>query len=132
MDRRDKYERKVEKYVTKGFKIFFMILLGIIFIFLMGYAFMLLWNWLMPELFGLVVISYWQAIGLLVLAKILFGFGDKSPKGRGSKNKHQNKLKRFCDSKKEYSQWQHYDQFWKEEGEQAYKEYLQRNQKTDQ
>jgi len=32
-----------------------------------------LWNWLMPALFGLHLISFWQALGLLVLSKILFG-----------------------------------------------------------
>ena len=31
-----------------------------------------LWNWLMPGLFGLHVISFWQALGVLVLSKILF------------------------------------------------------------
>ena len=36
-------------------------------------AVMLLWNWLMPAVFGLIVISYWQALGLLVLCRILFG-----------------------------------------------------------
>lgn len=37
---------------------------------------MLLWNWLMPVIFGLTAISFWQALGLLVLARILFsGFG---------------------------------------------------------
>ena len=34
---------------------------------------MWLWNWLMPAVFGLHAISYWQALGLLVLSKILFG-----------------------------------------------------------
>ncbi len=34
---------------------------------------MLLWNWLMPALFGLIAINFWQALGLLVLARILFG-----------------------------------------------------------
>ena len=34
---------------------------------------MLLWNWLMPTLFGLGVISFWQALGILVLSRILFG-----------------------------------------------------------
>lgn len=34
---------------------------------------MLLWNWLMPALFGLPVLSFWQAAGLLVLCKLLFG-----------------------------------------------------------
>jgi hypothetical protein len=32
-----------------------------------------LWNWLMPTLFGLHTITYWQALGLLVLSKILLG-----------------------------------------------------------
>ena len=34
---------------------------------------MLLWNWLMPAIFGLGIISFWQALGLLILSKILFG-----------------------------------------------------------
>lgn len=39
---------------------------------------MLLWNWLMPAIFGLVTINFWQALGILVLARILFGsFGGK-------------------------------------------------------
>ena len=32
-----------------------------------------LWNWLMPALFGLKTISFLQALGLVVLSKILFG-----------------------------------------------------------
>jgi hypothetical protein len=34
---------------------------------------MSLWNWLMPTLFGLRVITFWQALGLLVFSRILFG-----------------------------------------------------------
>ncbi|GHS93976.1 hypothetical protein FACS1894207_1370 [Bacteroidia bacterium] len=36
-------------------------------------AVMLLWNWLAPAIFGWAVINFWQALGLLVLARILFG-----------------------------------------------------------
>jgi hypothetical protein len=32
-----------------------------------------LWNWLMPSIFGLRLITYWQAMGLLVLSKLLLG-----------------------------------------------------------
>src|SRR5260370_32305538 len=32
-----------------------------------------LWIWLMPSLFGLHTITYWQALGLLVLSRILLG-----------------------------------------------------------
>jgi hypothetical protein len=32
-----------------------------------------LWNWLMPAVFGGRLITIWQAMGLLVLSRILFG-----------------------------------------------------------
>ena len=32
-----------------------------------------LWNWLMPNLFGLRLITFWQAVGLLALSWMLFG-----------------------------------------------------------
>jgi hypothetical protein len=32
-----------------------------------------LWNWLLPPLFGWRQITFWQALGLLVLCRILFG-----------------------------------------------------------
>lgn len=50
----------------------------------LGTVVMLLWNWLMPELFSLKRISFWQALGLLALCRILFGnFGGKGrPPGR--------------------------------------------------
>lgn len=32
-----------------------------------------LWNVLMPQIFGLPHVTFWQALGLLLLAKILFG-----------------------------------------------------------
>jgi hypothetical protein len=32
-----------------------------------------LWNWLMPTLFGLRVITFWQALGVLVFSRVLFG-----------------------------------------------------------
>lgn len=34
---------------------------------------MLLWNWLLPTLFGWHLITFWQALGLLALSRILFG-----------------------------------------------------------
>jgi Ca2+/H+ antiporter, TMEM165/GDT1 family len=38
-----------------------------------------LWNWLMPAIFGLKVITFWQALGLLFLSKLLFtGFRGRS------------------------------------------------------
>jgi hypothetical protein len=39
----------------------------------LGLVVQLLWNWLMPVLFGLGKITVLQGIGLLVLARLLFG-----------------------------------------------------------
>jgi len=39
---------------------------------ILGYPVMLLWNWLMPTIFGLTKITLWQAIGINVLCHILF------------------------------------------------------------
>jgi hypothetical protein len=40
----------------------------------LGWVVMVLWNWLMPALFsGVNEIGYLQALGVLVLSKILFG-----------------------------------------------------------
>jgi hypothetical protein len=36
-----------------------------------GFATMLLWNALIPELFGGPAVTFWQAVGLMVLAHIL-------------------------------------------------------------
>ena len=38
---------------------------------LFGFAVMFLWNWLIPDIFNGPVITYWQAIGLLILSHIL-------------------------------------------------------------
>jgi peptidoglycan/xylan/chitin deacetylase (PgdA/CDA1 family) len=39
----------------------------------LGWVVMALWNWLLPELFGIREIGYVQAMGVLLLSKILFG-----------------------------------------------------------
>ena len=50
------------------------VLLGFaLFVFVGGEVVKLLWNSLAPPLFGLPVLGFWQAIGLLALCRILFG-----------------------------------------------------------
>ena len=44
-----------------------------LFIFIGGEIVKLLWNWLLPPLFGWHQITFWQALGILILARILFG-----------------------------------------------------------
>ena len=53
-----------------------------LFIFVGGEIVMRLWNWLLQSLFGWRQISFWQALGVLVLCRILFGGfgGHRSPR----------------------------------------------------
>lgn len=52
----------------------------------LGAIVMVLWNWLMPVLFGLGTITYWQGFGILLLAQLIFGshVGHRS----GPKHRH--------------------------------------------
>ncbi|MFN8415534.1 MAG: hypothetical protein U0U66_04300 [Cytophagaceae bacterium] len=53
-------------------------LMAALFIVAVGFGFMYLWNWLMPELFQLPVIDFCQSIGIVIMSKILFsGWGRK-------------------------------------------------------
>jgi len=62
---------------AKVFKVIGFILLGIIGVtalaILFGFIVMWLWNALMPAIFNLPEVSYWQAVGLVVLAHVFFG-----------------------------------------------------------
>jgi hypothetical protein len=44
-----------------------------VFVAIGGTVVRLLWNWLLPPLFGWPQITFWQALGLLALCRILFG-----------------------------------------------------------
>lgn len=51
----------------------------VLFVTIGGGIVMLLWNSLLPSLFSLPAITFWQALGILVLCRILFGgFGCSS------------------------------------------------------
>ena len=61
----------------RRWKLFFIVpaaIVGItLFMFIGGELVKLLWNWLLPPLFGWPTITFWQAFGILVLCRILFG-----------------------------------------------------------
>ena len=54
------------------------------FLSLAGFVVMSLWNALIPVIFHLGVITFWQAIGIFILSKILFGFGKGGHRGGGA------------------------------------------------
>lgn len=47
-------------------------IIAFIFSLIFAWPFMLLWNWLIPVIFGLTTITFWQAFGLMVLCSFLF------------------------------------------------------------
>jgi hypothetical protein len=60
-------------------------ILGILlFIAIGGELVMRLWNWLLPSLFGWHQITFWQAIGILALCRILFGGFGRHGSGRST------------------------------------------------
>ena len=55
----------------------------LLFVVIGGEVVRLLWNWLLPPLFGWRELTFWQALGMLALCRILFGgFG----RGGGSRS----------------------------------------------
>ena len=49
----------------------------------LGFVTMSLWNWLAPAVFGWHTVTFWQALGILVLSKLLFGGVRGRPGHRG-------------------------------------------------
>ena len=49
---------------------------------LCGWVVMQLWNWLLPPLFGWHALTFWQALGLLVLCRLLFAGLGRGGRGR--------------------------------------------------
>jgi hypothetical protein len=63
------------------------------FVMLFTFIVMSLWNAVLPDVLGVKVISFWQALGILVLSKILFsGFGGWSHKREHFKNRMREKM----------------------------------------
>jgi hypothetical protein len=110
--------------------------LGIAGAFLLGLLFgnliMWLWNWLMPSLFGLRTIGFWEGLGLFLLAKILFGFGGSSSSGEGDKKHHHGKRHRHQNGegeKRDWKDWEYYDDWWEADGKTAFHAYAENMKK---
>jgi hypothetical protein len=64
-------------------KLWIFLPLAILAVAVAGFVVMNLWNWLIPALFAGRTITFWQALGVLVLSRLLFsGFGSHRGFGR--------------------------------------------------
>jgi hypothetical protein len=132
--------------VLRGLKFFGFIILGALaaagFAFVFGYFVMLLWNWLMPMIFGLTTLTFWQAAGIVLLARLIFGgfkhgHDHKRPSrpsrpSRTARNKFFDNWKDEFKEKRSCSDWRHFDDYWWEEGEKSYKDYVERKKEQEQ
>lgn len=91
--------------------------------FLFGWFVMLLWNWLMPMLFGLGAITFWQAVGLVILARMLFG-GLKPPFHHSKEPRDHFGRSSCSDGSRDWKKWKHYGAYWKERGEKDFDEFI--------
>src|SRR5262249_44442791 len=75
-------------------------ILGIaLFIFIGGLIVRELWNWLLPGLFGWPQITFWKAVGLVALCRILFG-------GHGFRAGHRSNIRRRIEERMA-ERWEH-------------------------
>lgn len=93
---------------------------------LFGLLVQFLWNATLVELFGVAQISFWQAIGVLILAKLFFGFGGSSSSSKKSRKSRKDKP-RDADLLKE----EDFRDYWEREGRAAYEAYKTDENKDD-
>jgi len=125
---------------------------AVIIAFLFGYFVMLLWNWLMPPLFHAGTINYWQAFGIVILAKILFGgvgggHHDRGPRGWRREARRWDRWESRCGQhawkgpwrwgdnegdewapKGSHRNWRYYGQYWRDEGKAAFEAWLDKHE----
>ena len=101
--------RKGEPKIIYVFRIIGFVILGLIgavaVALLLGYVVVLIWNWLMPGLFGLTTITFWQH-------------------NHNPRNKIPSRWKTFIKNHSAHNEWEYYHEYWKEEGEQAFNDYV--------
>ena len=70
-------------------KVLFLVIIGIAAILVFGFVVMSLWNAILPAVLGVKAISFIQALGILLLSKILFGGFAGGRRGPGHQWKQQ-------------------------------------------
>ena len=117
--------------VIKGLRIAGLAVLGVIgagiFALVFGWLVMILWNWLMPAIFHLGEIGYWQAFGIVILAKLIFGgIGGRGPGGHG----HRPGKGGPHGMRQDRDNWRYYREFWEQEGRDAFDRFVERKEGT--
>jgi hypothetical protein len=95
---------------------------AIVFGLLFGLLIQFLWNATLTEMFDLPALSFWQAVGLFILAKLFFGFGAGSSGSRRKRKKQRVDQQPSADSEdvSTLADDETFKKFWEEEGKVSY------------
>jgi hypothetical protein len=114
---------------------------AVIFALLLAVVVMWLWNWLLPGLLGIGEIGFWQAFGLMILARLVLGtigpgWGAHPVPSRspwGDRFKHYQDRCNDMGHRRHFDKtmlwWHNYKEFWRDEGKAAFDEYLKKKKK---
>ena len=136
----EKNDYRFDNRARKVLRIIGMVFVGLIFavLFALVFGFIVkwLWNFLMPGLFGLKQITYWQAFAIVILAKLLFGtFGKDHHDHRDRPpypfRKWHDRFHRLEDEpwNRRSRQWRYYRKYWDDEGKAAFEAYMRKIEK---
>jgi len=96
------------------------VIIGLVLAFLVQF----LWNQTIATMFDLPAISYWQAFGLFILAKLFFGMGAARHRYGGKYRKHRHRKHQRVGIESEdgsdLTEGETFKQYWHEEGKEAY------------
>ncbi|MEI9918298.1 MAG: hypothetical protein WDO14_05785 [Bacteroidota bacterium] len=75
-------------YTKRGWWVVKFVVFGVLMVVLLGLLTQFLWNFIMPDIFGLPMINFWQGLAMFALAKLIFGFGGKGHNKWGGYRNH--------------------------------------------
>lgn len=112
-------------------------LVASVFALFFGWIVMIVWNWIMPDIFGLKVIGYWQGFGLVLLSRLLVG--GIGPRGMHGHHGHHGRHGKCGDTvvghvKKHFGKdccSNEYEKFWEAEGRAAFEKFRNSNTTTN-
>ncbi len=100
-----------------------------------GWLVMILWNWVMPSVFHLGEITYWEGFGLVILGKLIFGgMGFRGgPHGRGPwkggppwRGGNPWGGNPWEGRRHGPNEWRMYREFWEQEGRKAFDSFMEK------
>ena len=95
---------------------------AVVFGMVFGLLIQFLWNATLAEMFGFPTLSFWQAIGLFILAKLFFGFGAGGNSSAQKRKKASNDKRLAVESEddSELADDESFKKYWQEEGKKSY------------